>query len=148
MSVIKHQKMESEPPLQCHFFQSLLVTGPCGVIQWPTPTQWTWVWANSRSWWKPGKPGVLQSVGSSSQTRLSDLTTTTAFLWQQSGSSYCLLVSHAKSTWHFTKTDSRKRKPVTKKEGAYHRNKKWSYGKWNCICMGGVRGLREGTDGS
>ena len=27
-------------------------------------TQWTWVWASSRSWWWTGKPGVLQSVGS------------------------------------------------------------------------------------
>ena len=27
-------------------------------------TQWTWVWANSRSWWWTGKPGVLQSMGS------------------------------------------------------------------------------------
>ena len=27
-------------------------------------TQWTWVWASSRSWWRTGKPGVLQSVGS------------------------------------------------------------------------------------
>ena len=27
-------------------------------------TQWTWVWANSRRWWKTGKPGVVQSVGS------------------------------------------------------------------------------------
>ena len=26
-------------------------------------TQWTWVWANSRSWWWTGKPGVLQSMG-------------------------------------------------------------------------------------
>ena len=24
-------------------------------------TQWTWVWANSRRWWRTGKPGVLQS---------------------------------------------------------------------------------------
>ena len=29
-----------------------------------TPTQWTWVWINSRSWWWTGKPGVLQSMGS------------------------------------------------------------------------------------
>ena len=29
-----------------------------------SPTQWTWVWANSRRWWRTGKPGVLQSVGS------------------------------------------------------------------------------------
>ena len=27
-----------------------------------SPTQWTWVWASSRSWWWTGKPGVLQSV--------------------------------------------------------------------------------------
>ena len=26
-------------------------------------TQWTWVWASSRRWWRTGKPGVLQSVG-------------------------------------------------------------------------------------
>ena len=26
--------------------------------------QWTWVWANSRRWWKTGKPGMLQSMGS------------------------------------------------------------------------------------
>ena len=27
-------------------------------------TQWTRVWANSRRWWRTGKPGVLQSMGS------------------------------------------------------------------------------------
>ena len=27
-----------------------------------SPTQWTWVWASSRSWWWTGKPGVLQSI--------------------------------------------------------------------------------------
>ena len=25
--------------------------------------QWTRVWANSRKWWKTGKPGMLQSMG-------------------------------------------------------------------------------------
>ena len=29
-----------------------------------SPTQWTWVWVNSRSWWWTGRPGVLQSVES------------------------------------------------------------------------------------
>ena len=29
-----------------------------------SPTQWTWVWAGSRSRWSTGKPGVLQSMGS------------------------------------------------------------------------------------
>ena len=28
------------------------------------PTQRTWVWASSGSWWWTGKPGVLQSMGS------------------------------------------------------------------------------------
>ena len=28
-----------------------------------SPTQGTWVWVNSRSWWWTGKPGVLQSMG-------------------------------------------------------------------------------------
>ena len=27
-------------------------------------TQWTWVWTSSGSWWRTGKPGVLQSMGS------------------------------------------------------------------------------------
>ena len=27
-----------------------------------SPTQWTWVWASSRSWWWTGKPGMLQSM--------------------------------------------------------------------------------------
>ena len=29
-----------------------------------SPTQWTLVWASSGSWWWPGRPGVLQSMGS------------------------------------------------------------------------------------
>ena len=29
-----------------------------------SPSRWTWVWANSESWWWTGKPGVLQSRGS------------------------------------------------------------------------------------
>ena len=29
-----------------------------------SPTQWTWVWVNSRSWWWAGSPGVLQSMSS------------------------------------------------------------------------------------
>ena len=27
-------------------------------------TQWKWVWGNSGRWWRTGKPGVLQSLGS------------------------------------------------------------------------------------
>ena len=39
-----------------------------------SPIQWTWVWVNSRSWWWTGRPGVLQSMGLQSWTRLSDWT--------------------------------------------------------------------------
>ena len=28
-----------------------------------SPTQWTWVWVNSRSWWWTRRPGMLQSMG-------------------------------------------------------------------------------------
>ena len=30
----------------------------------PLPTQWTWVWVNSESWWWTGRPGILQFMGS------------------------------------------------------------------------------------
>ena len=29
-----------------------------------SPTQWTWAWVSSGSWWWTGKPGVLQSMES------------------------------------------------------------------------------------
>ena len=29
-----------------------------------SPAQWTWIWANSRRWWRTGKPSLLQSMGS------------------------------------------------------------------------------------
>ena len=32
-----------------------------------SPTQWTWVWADSGRWWKMEKSGQLQSMGSKSQ---------------------------------------------------------------------------------
>ena len=35
-------------------------------------TRWTWVWANSRSWWWTGRPGMLRFTGSQSRRRLSD----------------------------------------------------------------------------
>ena len=39
-----------------------------------SPTQWTWVWASSGSWWWTGKPVVLQSMGLPRGTWLSDWT--------------------------------------------------------------------------
>ena len=39
-----------------------------GISGWESwmawPSQWTWVWSNSGRWWRTGKPGVLQSMGS------------------------------------------------------------------------------------
>ena len=35
-------------------------------------TQLTWVWGNSGNWWWTVRPGMLQSMGSQSQTRLRD----------------------------------------------------------------------------
>ena len=29
-----------------------------------SPSQWTWVWVNSGSWWWTGRPGVLRFMGS------------------------------------------------------------------------------------
>ena len=28
-----------------------------------SPTQWMWVWVNSRRWWWTGRPGMLQFMG-------------------------------------------------------------------------------------
>ena len=41
-----------------------------------SPTQLAWVWASSRIWWRTGKAGMLQSIGSQSQTQPIDWTTT------------------------------------------------------------------------
>ena len=39
--------------------------GDRGWDGWMTSLiQWTWIWANSRRWWRTEKPGVLQSMGS------------------------------------------------------------------------------------
>ena len=37
-----------------------------------SPTWWTWVWVNSRSWWWTGRPGMLRFMGLQSWERLSD----------------------------------------------------------------------------
>ena len=48
-----------------------------------SPTQWTWVWVNSRGWWWTGRPGMLQFMGSQSQTRLSDWTELNQTSWKR-----------------------------------------------------------------
>ena len=47
-----------------------------------SPTQWTWVWVNSRSWWWIRRPGVLQSMGSQRWTRLDDWTELSSYCTQ------------------------------------------------------------------
>ena len=38
--------------------------GNRGWVGWMASlTQWTWIWASSRSWWWRGKPDMLQSMG-------------------------------------------------------------------------------------
>ena len=41
-----------------------------------SPTQWTWIWANSGRWWRTGKPGVLVHGAAKSQIQFNDWTTT------------------------------------------------------------------------
>ena len=62
----------SRPGILSHSYRVLLTvtaftvqavhiwTVPCTT----SPTQWTWVWINSGSWWWTGRPGVLQSMES------------------------------------------------------------------------------------
>ena len=50
-------------------------------------TQWTWVWASSRRWWRTGKPCVLQSMGLQragydSVIEQKQLKVTTFFFWK------------------------------------------------------------------
>ena len=35
-----------------------------GWDDWMASPTWTWVWVNSGSWWRTGRPGVLHSMGS------------------------------------------------------------------------------------
>ena len=67
-------------------------------------TQWTWVWADSRRWWRTEEPGMLQSLGSQTQTWLSDWTTTkpdhiTRLLYSFPTKSIHILRTHSKVTW-------------------------------------------------
>ena len=58
-----------------------------------SPTQWTWVWVSFGSWWWTGNTGVLQSMGSQSQTQLINLTELMAlslhFQSQQLSNPFC-----------------------------------------------------------
>ena len=53
--------------------KTLMLGGIAGGGEWDnrgwddwmaSPTQWTWVWVNSGSWWWTGRPGVMRLMGS------------------------------------------------------------------------------------
>jgi len=49
-------------------WERLKVRGDRDDLGWDgwmsSPTQWTWLWARSGSWWRTGQPGMLLSMGS------------------------------------------------------------------------------------
>ena len=56
-----------------------------------SPTRWTWVWVNSRSWWWTGKPGVLRFMGS--QRVGHNWATELNWIWRSYLSWMCLLAT-------------------------------------------------------
>ena len=69
--------------------------GMTGRDDWmASPTQWTWVWVNSGSWWWSGRPGVLHSMGSKRVGHdLSDWTDATIYVTSPLGTvSFFLLL--------------------------------------------------------
>ena len=43
--------------------------------------KWTWTWEDFRRWWGTGRPDVLRSMGSQSQTRLGNWTTREIYIY-------------------------------------------------------------------
>ena len=68
----KNQLIGKDPDAGKDWGQEKGVTGWDGWMA--SPTQWAWVWAKSGRWWRTGKLGVLQSMGSQ-RVQLSDGTT-------------------------------------------------------------------------
>ena len=56
-----------------------------------SPTRWTWVWVNSRSWWWTGRPGMLQFMGS-----------------QRVGHDWALNWTETELNWTWTETENEK----------------------------------------
>ena len=82
-----------------------------------SPTQWTWVWVNSGSWWWTGKSDVLHFMGSQNQTRLSD--------WTQLTRPFALAFSYP---WHSMVMGGWETLPLNEdRKGDYHMNHKMKY---------------------
>ena len=67
-----------------------------------SPTQWTWIWANSRRRWRTGEPGTLQSMGL--QRVSHDLTTKQQQRCLSSQTPLRWFTSHAWHKWRIMKT--------------------------------------------
>ena len=63
-----------------------------------SPTQWTWVWVNSRSCWWTARPGVLQSMGSQRVGH----NWVTELNWPE----WFQTLGHIRITWHVSSTSS------------------------------------------
>ena len=67
-----------------------------------SPTQWTCVWVNSRSWWWTRRPGVLLHGVTKSQTRLSGWTELESTVLQTPVKiNFCFMLP---SLWYFDTT--------------------------------------------
>ena len=84
-----------------------------------SPTRWTWVWASSGRWWRTGKPGALQSMGSQSQTRLRDWT---ELNWGLNA------VSPLTGIWPWTSVS------IPLKWSRYTHGREFAHVKWNNRC--------------
>ena len=103
-------------------------------------TQWTWIWVNSRRWWRTRKPRVLQSMGS--QRVRHDLVTKR---WTTGGCFLC--------NWRFQKTKMITIKTMTNlhrmdwmrfmyilylsQEPLFSQLSYWLYWQWSSLCHSG-----------
>ena len=69
-----------------------------------SPTQQTWVWMNSRSWWWTGRPGMLQSMGSQRvrQDWVTELNWRVALQWCVS---FCCTAKWISSMYTYIRSD-------------------------------------------
>ena len=72
-----------------------------------SPTLWTWIWVNSRSWWWTGKPGMLQSLGLQSdrteQLNWTEIKETFGF------QGFRLFLKNHGSSWRFKQNNDRRK---------------------------------------
>ena len=72
-------------------------------------TRWTWVWVNSRSWWRTGRPGMLRFKGSQ---RVGHDWATELNWWLNCFAVHLNLTQHCKSTI-YSSLKFKKKSPVS-----------------------------------